>query len=653
MKKILLAFVLLLLSNIASAETYFPIVYDSSGYLLDNVINTPSNKLTLMQNYMHSYDRVSNKRLGVLTKTPAFDVWDSTLPVSSYGFDIYTFEWQKSQLTTNSVDIIENVKTTTPGSRLCRYNLDTGVMSTLTDVSGSNISTSYYHTPMAQDEDTWRKNCTLYIGGLGNNLLKYFHEKYTTTTNKVANIQDINTTSSITGTITWTNATAEVSGSGTSFTSQLTKGKWIQVHSSGAWYEIDNSNSDTHAWLRSNFTEATTSDSSGRVSNDLTTDPYTGSGSFSPIHLKFWNQRLWFATKNNSNLYCTGLQSETVPAGYEDFTSSTSLNSPASIPVEGYGIITGIETIGNYLLAFKDTSYTVYRYSASASPPIEPVKTFRYGCASPRTIQQVDDGIVYFTGKQIRYTDGFNDTSISDDIDSEFRDSYSTVQPATFWYYAYVYPTAQTYRTKYPTAFYDTEKKLYFISFPATPSSSSRMYIYDFQKKVWSGQINGLNTSASTIYLDSTQYITPRILMKLNVADTNTYVLNYFKTNTTAGIVESADLSFGDTKRQKMINWIEFWIHTPATSSGTGEVDFSFNYYADGTLNGTTQTKAILTASTDGVNKLTKVRFPVNCLCTYFRWKFSDYNYVGTYAGNGNVSIIGGNICYDLVNTQN
>jgi hypothetical protein len=93
----------------------------------------------------------------------------------------------------------------------------------------------------------------------------------------------------ITGTLTFTTDSTNVTGAASSFTTELAAGSWIRRSSTEPWYEVDSVSSDTALQLTTVFLEGT---GAGGAGTSQEAQDFLNKGRF----FKIWNDRLFFSS---------------------------------------------------------------------------------------------------------------------------------------------------------------------------------------------------------------------------------------------------------------------------------------------------------------------------------------------------------------------
>jgi hypothetical protein len=320
-----------------------------------------------------------------------------------------------------------------------------------------------------------------------------------------------------------------------------------------------------------------------------------------------------------SRLGCSGTISSATPAGLETFTGSDA----GYLDVPGAGVYgTGLANTDNYLFCFKDNNYVVYAHNSSLMPPVEEVKRWNYGTTCPRTIQRIDDALIYYTGTEVRLTNGFSDVSISDDIKSDLRNFHRTGSLMTFF-------SLSSTDNNYPSAIYDEINRIYHLYLPDAATGTCIEFSYDIDRKIWLGQDKANNVGVPMKLYNTTTQTQANIIYQPVTSSNEIFQISQTTGTQVTGEIQSADLSFGDTKRQKKINWIEFWVHLGGADTAypkniTNEATLAFNYYKDGALALSTPLYVTINNYENSSNYYKKVRVNVNAICTYFRWDLQD-----------------------------
>lgn len=91
--------------------------------------------------------------------------------------------------------------------------------------------------------------------------------------------------------------------------------------------------------------------------------------------------------------------------------------------------ITGLGTLGDRLVIFKDRSIWVAFFTGNADAPFQFVQTnSAVGSVSHWSVQNIDNGIVFLSWDGVYFFDGFNSTKISDRLNSTFQNDLAPAQ---------------------------------------------------------------------------------------------------------------------------------------------------------------------------------------------------------------------------------
>ena len=655
---------LLALANASQAIQYFPILYDFAGLNRDKPsFIIPQGQLMKMDNWYALPDSASTSKLGIMTKVPgggagATGVFEGTedlsfpgIPATNVGMTWFNPGESDTALESLGVFVLANVSTSfevntpgigsfivgdakwyhltnTDGSKACFY--DEGPVYFDSNFDGFRSTNTLYwtgydrfHSPGLQ---TFRKLFgDLVISPSGNNLI-------------APPMQDVNQMVTLSSPVTATFGSLEVTGS--NLTIEAYKGQWFCIQPGDPLYEINQIEDNTHLLLRTAFNGVSTSSATAQVSSAT---------NFEPFIIMMWNNRLWMydffggpSGYGKDRLACSGTQSSVTPAGLEQLTGTDT----GFLDVPGSGAGSALAFIGNLFFAFKDNSYVVYQYDASVTPPISEVQRLPYGCPSMRSIQKTENGLIYYTGSEVRFTNGYNDWSLSGDINNDLKfrkNSYGIGG----WYLGFPYSIFP------PTSIYDETRGVYYLYFPAstgTTNTDFASYAYDTRRQIWIGQAKTPSLSdIEKVYRGNSISVQGEYIFSFADANTSLGALGDVG-STTTGEVQSGDLTFGDTKNQKLVRWVEFWVHL-AAGTGTPEssVTLSFNYFADGQqMLAAPITAEVINPRTTDTESMVKIRFNVQTQCNFFRWDLQDI----AYKNCSYISLVGGIIGVDSVPTN-
>lgn len=638
LRVVLASVIVALLAGMALAVNYQPIVFDSQGLNLnEQSMNAPANASVKLDNFYTGIDRSSTNRLGAISKTLGRTTHEATMPVSGKSRGMFYFPILTLGTTNPDLAWKLNFVTTSESTNcylLGNWNFPSNAWYVLNSETLVPFRTVPFHFSFATNYDYYATNNgdTVFMANGVRYDLSVFGSfvKFQSGTGLVVPVQDVNSTATLTGKLYFENATNAVTGEGTLFTTEAYGGKWIKASATSPYYQVYSAISNTSLTLGETYQETTASTTAAKVSQD---------SGYRPFVLFNWFNRMWGANDagtvaqgGNGILRCSAAFSSTTRWGMEDWTGTDT----------GY-VYTNVERISalngtdNYLFVFGDTTYNVYQYDSTIVPPIALAKTWNYGCPYNNTIAEVDNGLIYYTGNDVRFTTGFSDTSIAGSIKNYL--TYTVPGASMLYYYSLT-----SNDNGYPCAIYDEVNKLYHLYLPAYGVELT----YDWTKQLWVGQDNFNNVGTATKVYSTLTSTMNQIVYHPVSGGNQLYSINQNAGTSATGEIQSADLMLGDAKQMKRVNWVEFWVHP----SGTAETTLAFNYFVDGKQGLSTPLYALVYDSTGGNNTYQKVRFPVNTNAQYFRWQLKDISALkhgSTEAQSypGQISIVGGNIAFD------
>ena len=504
---------------------------------------------------------------------------------------------------------------------------------------GNDLNFLPYHVSFAQYFDSFRMTNTLYFCN-GDTFSKFFTDNTlatgTNANNQAVTLSDTSGTPIVlTGTLTF-NSDKSVTGSGTSFTSQIQKGRWIaKASASLVWEEVAYVVSDTLLYVR-DTAGITGSGSSG----DSRLAPLT---TLRPLFCLTWKDKLWYLNLFNgpdgsvySRLGCSDTWSSATPQALETFTKAVGNTADTlDIRMQDVSYGTGFIGAGDYLYVFSENEYIVFQYDTSVSPPISEVRRFRYGCNSNDTLKLFGYSVLYFTGKEPRQTDGMNDVPLGNDIkDHILYNADINIMPDYFGL------TATD--NKYPCALLDTFNMQYRLWVNDISQTDVRFeYVYDLEKGQWiSGPSNFYNIGKAiqTFSLNNTLTTGLASSLILYMEPSSQDYLSSIAFNDSGtqeqGSLMTQDKFYNDVKSLQERDFIDIWVHVPSGLTTT----FDFQFWADGKAQYPTRIQRSIVGSVD--DQFTLMRFPTKSSCNYFRWQLRDIAYSGSAASGSSVTII-------------
>lgn len=498
------------------------------------------------------------------------------------------------------------------------YDTDAGAWKTLT----TTLPLFAWHVDFEQYLDK-----VYMAAGSDNGFLKWYYGSPTAHSTQWATyapkVQDTGATATkLTGTITFTNGLDTVTGVGTLFTTELYIGRYIRRSDTGSWYEVERIDDNTNLLLMEAFAEVT-------GAGALDDSEVCAECARSPKFIIEFKDKIFIAGCGESGSNLSRLW-WSVTGNPEDWTSSGAGFVDVGY-VNGKDQITGLGIVDDYLFVFKDYSYYVYRWTGATLYPIEFVRKYNYGCVSERTIKQVNNGLIYYTGRELRWTNGVNDMSLSGDIDEHLRVYGSTTRRS------YEYWSMSATDNDYPSGVVDEYRGYYYLF--NFSNANEEMSTYDYVNNIWSGTTdsNWAQMTDGFLWNDLFFYQHNSSQDQIGRISGSTFA-------TADGLLRSKAYDFGAAQVNKKVHWVEFVFH-PAISCSCV---ISFNYITDlsdfSVAN--SQSYSLLNDPITGTgNDTVRVRFPVNKNCRYFQWTLSD---VATTGGWG---LCEATICYEFLDT--
>ena len=234
----------------------------------------------------------------------------------------------------------------------------------------------------------------------------------------------------LTGTVSVTQGSTTVTGSGTTFTTELAIGDIIVIN--GEYFEVSNVNNNTNITVDTACVQAS---ASGLTAKKNTTKTFTAGGLFGSIE---YNDELFFGNaiddyckfdgtvitgyaslpKGNifevfeDRVFVSGVTAEPLSFYYSDTATPTTFQVSSVIKPLGTDKVTGLSNYYSTLIVFKlNTIWKmtfVYDQVAAAFLPKLELLNKNYGCVGFRAYCWVENDIWFFTGKEVRAV-GFRD----------------------------------------------------------------------------------------------------------------------------------------------------------------------------------------------------------------------------------------------------
>jgi len=436
------------------------------------------------------------------------------------------------------------------------------------------------------------------------------------------------TPTTLTGTLTFTNGSATVTGSGTNFTGELWQGAWIRKDSSDDYYEVKTIQSNTSLTLMESYGGTTGSSSSAQKAPQL--------GQM-PLFLKVFKGKLWTACDLTSDRFWSRLY-WSVTGDPENWSGMGSGYLDVG-DAAGKEIITGLGSLDDYLFVFKDFSYYVYRWTGDLDEPVVLVRTFNHGCISHRTIQQVENGLIYLSGGSLRFTNGNDDVDISGSLKEFFETNISSAR-------SFNYFSLGSYDNKYPWAIVDDFRHTYSLFLPDTNGPGWALH-YDYLKKQWIGMDHYHNAGHGCLVYGGEAL--PEFVFADMSPSNQLKKFNTYGDDTTTGYLESATFYSGYPNKKLKIYWVEFGFHP---TGGDVQTNVVFNYRKDfGKIDASKDQVYFLKYTVvdrfDRPYIVDVHRFPVNDECRFFSWYLTEQA-----MGQDDFGIVYWVICYDILESS-
>lgn len=349
----------------------------------------------------------------------------------------------------------------------------------------------------------------------------------------------------ITGTLTFTQGDATVSGATTAFTTELEPGDWITIDSTAAiikWYEVKSITSDTELELMENYAEGTGAVATCKFAYRYKLD--------TAMFILSFKDRLWAMTNDGYPILYASIVGD-----FEDFSSATAY--ALEFPMETTPC--GIAKLNNYLFVFFSNKYYVYNYTGDENNPIEESYIVYQGCVSHRTICNVGNALIYFSGDAVRMTNGASDVSISNSIESEFLSGlYGNLIDSYF--------SLTASDDNYPFAVFNNTLQTYNLYFPNISSGRTISFVYDITNQNWISTKTGLYEGHGIMIDENTS--TDRFVWSQSQSSNQLYVDSIQTADySVMGEALSGILDFGYPNKSKRIYSMEIKFYMQANTN--------------------------------------------------------------------------------------
>lgn len=287
----------------------------------------------------------------------------------------------------------------------------------------------------------------------------------------------------------------------------------------------------------------------------------------------------------------------------------------------GGGAITGMTTIGSYLLVFQERCYTVYQYVVG-DVPISFVKEVGQGCRHQRTIQKVfKNGVEYVmylsSNNELRMTSGGGyDLEVSTKI-RPFLKAISDTNTDTIHDY---YTSGGC--TRVPSALYDSVNAVYRLYYSdGSESINNKVLNYFVEKNMFSTGTANVNATCSIS--GRTPYL--GVLGTANSdGKTLVYLPNASNTSLT-GTVDFGWMTSSEPAKRIKVNGMYLWLHAQGSGSATDcDATLTFTGYNDPSVNTAVVTVAKTLTYNSSQSNLQWIYVPIGLVGDYVRVSMTD-----------------------------
>jgi hypothetical protein len=314
------------------------------------------------------------------------------------------------------------------GTSLYRGNDGTGAMTAINMANGNAFGSADYL-------DSVVVNDTLLVVGRSSSQIV----KYRGSTNAPY----------LTGTITVTNGSATVTGSGTSWSTATNAevGEYIQLPDD-KWYKITGINSNTSLTIEVSYLGTTLSGESyvispwgavqGRFSNGTTSEPVASLIRPTPFSIEYHINRVWTYETGNT-LRFSALDTSISGEAFNDFDTGNNAGT-IIVPTDTGDVGTGIYSNNGYLYVFQTNSIWEVFGNSPANFELRNISN-EVGMIDKRTLVEYERDLIFFSGRDIYLFDGANPINLTGGrihnlIEDEFANFTSC--SATLWGSKYI-----------------------------------------------------------------------------------------------------------------------------------------------------------------------------------------------------------------------
>jgi hypothetical protein len=369
----------------------------------------------------------------------------------------------------------------------------------------------------------------------------------------------------LTGTLSFTSGLTVVDGSGTQFTTEVSAGDFIRIQSTGTsadYVEVKEVTSDVELILVNPWPFATQSGGSDDSQKSADADLFKG------LFITTHRDRLimWGGGDSGSNIKTS------IPLDPNNQSEFGIFEIEVN---EGDGeSATGIATKNEFLILFKRTKYYVYKHNPnSASVPYSFVREFPYGCISNNTIEEIGDSVIYFTGKEVRRSNGLSDEVLNNRLTKKFTRYFKGQNSSSYFF------QGTNADMGYPSSSVDENRSLYTLCLGSNVDNpGDHVFFFDYRTGKCLGSYYDTNrfSHLTTVIREEENYI---IGAPSNTDNFELKRFDFERVDTGgAGIfIRKEDLKIGPVNKKKRIYYVELeaWADSVETEfSLTGIYDF-------------------------------------------------------------------------------
>jgi len=419
----------------------------------------------------------------------------------------------------------------------------------------------------------------------------------------------------IIGTLTFTNNSTAVTGSGTNFDPEVLAGQWIRKTADGRWYEVASVTNDTALVLRSAFKEATGAGTANESQK-------------APTMRKFRFVKPFDAKGHTKMIYACDITNSDY-----GFWMHSSLDDPEDVPTLNFdrlmgSCLTGYAQVANWAVLFTSTTCYIYKYLASKDEFIR-IGSHSVGCISSKSIKELP-GACFFLSSE-----GLYKLSVQEGLVKVSQDVQLELDGVNAGALNKVYYTASGSQNYMPQAAIDYYKGWYFLSYPLAETKNSYLLVYDYINGKW---FRMTSIYAASLLWQRVSGAENRLVYQVsNSAAADTANAKYLNAQTLANstlVAGAMKFGYWSLPREDGSitnkNFINATLKVMLSSDFNGSI--SLNHKTDWDVSGSGKTTSSGTLTNTTAYQVKNIVYPINQNAHAIQFTLSDSITAGGYA---------------------